>query len=69
MAAGVKGAVPVPGPEAGQEAVVAALAQNISGMIAADRKVTALKQLQVSACSSGSPSICCSLSCHYVFPG
>eukprot|EP00897_Mesotaenium_endlicherianum_P000305 jgi/Mesen1/10275/ME000785S09552 len=46
LAAQVAGAVPVPPQEAGQEAVVAALEQNVAAMIAADRKITALKQLQ-----------------------
>ena len=44
---GVPGAVPVPPAGEGSEAVVAALAANVDAMIAADRKVTALKQLQV----------------------
>lgn len=43
---GVSGAVPVPAAEAGKEAVVAALVANIEEMIKADRKITALKQLQ-----------------------
>lgn len=46
LAAAVPGAVPVPGPEAGPDAVASALAANVVAMIAADRKVTALKQLQ-----------------------
>lgn len=46
LEADVAGAVPVPGPEAGPDAVVSALAANVVAMISADRKVTALKQLQ-----------------------
>ncbi|KAL5222524.1 hypothetical protein ABZP36_027237 [Zizania latifolia] len=44
LAQGVAGAVPVP-PE-GEAAIVEALAANVEAMIRADRKVTALKQLQ-----------------------
>eukprot|EP00271_Cylindrocystis_brebissonii_P021867 TRINITY_DN8101_c0_g1_i1.p1 TRINITY_DN8101_c0_g1~~TRINITY_DN8101_c0_g1_i1.p1 ORF type:complete len:514 (-),score=77.94 TRINITY_DN8101_c0_g1_i1:701-2242(-) len=44
VAANVAGAVPVPNGDC--ESVVAALEQNVEAMIAADRKVTALKQLQ-----------------------
>ncbi|CAI5530542.1 unnamed protein product [Closterium sp. Naga37s-1] len=44
--ASVPGAEPVPPLEAGKEAVVGALERNVAAMIAADRKVTALKQLQ-----------------------
>ncbi|GJP35207.1 hypothetical protein CLOM_g19717 [Closterium sp. NIES-68] len=43
---GVSGAEEVPAAEAGKEAVVGALERNVAAMIAADRKVTALKQLQ-----------------------
>ncbi|CAI5958866.1 unnamed protein product [Closterium sp. NIES-64] len=42
----VPGAEPVPPLEAGKEAVVGAVERNVAAMIAADRKVTALKQLQ-----------------------
>ncbi|KAM7280910.1 hypothetical protein ACFE04_008044 [Oxalis oulophora] len=41
---GVDGAVPVP--EEGKEEVIAALVANVNAMIKADRKITALKQLQ-----------------------
>ncbi|OMO73276.1 hypothetical protein COLO4_27183 [Corchorus olitorius] len=43
---GVPGAVPIPSEDAGKEAVIAALVANVEGMIKADRKITALKQLQ-----------------------
>ncbi|KAK3424357.1 hypothetical protein EUGRSUZ_F01149 [Eucalyptus grandis] len=43
---GVQGAVPIPGDEAGKEQVIAALVANVEAMIKADRKITALKQLQ-----------------------
>ncbi|XP_024017934.1 probable bifunctional methylthioribulose-1-phosphate dehydratase/enolase-phosphatase E1 isoform X2 [Morus notabilis] len=43
---GVSGAVPVPSDDAGKEAVIAALVANVEAMIKADRKITALKQLQ-----------------------
>ncbi|KAA8524352.1 hypothetical protein F0562_010775 [Nyssa sinensis] len=43
---GVVGAVPVPPDYMGKELVIASLAANVEAMIAADRKVTALKQLQ-----------------------
>ncbi|CAI7769977.1 unnamed protein product [Closterium sp. NIES-54] len=42
----IPGAEPVPPSEAGKEAVVGAVERNVAAMIAADRKVTALKQLQ-----------------------
>lgn len=45
---GVIGAVPVPSDDAGKEEVIAALVTNVEAMIKADRKITALKQLQVS---------------------
>lgn len=45
---GVVGAVPIPSDNAGKEEVVAALVANVEAMIRADRKITALKQLQVS---------------------
>lgn len=45
---GVVGAVPVPPDNAGKEEVIAALVANVEAMIRADRKITALKQLQVS---------------------
>ncbi|KAG2681900.1 hypothetical protein I3760_11G164700 [Carya illinoinensis] len=43
---GVVGAVPIPSDNAGKEEVVAALVANVEAMIRADRKTTALKQLQ-----------------------
>lgn len=45
---GVNGAVPIPPEHAGKEEVIAALVANVEAMIKADRKITALKQLQVS---------------------
>ena len=45
---GVVGAVPIPSDDAGKEDVIAALVANVEAMIRADRKITALKQLQVS---------------------
>lgn len=45
---GVNGAVPIPPEQAGKEEVIAALVANVEAMIKADRKITALKQLQVS---------------------
>ena len=45
---GVAGAVPIPPGDAGKEEVIAALVANVDAMIKADRKITALKQLQVS---------------------
>lgn len=45
---GVVGAVPIPSDNAGKEEVIAALVANVEAMIRADRKITALKQLQVS---------------------
>lgn len=44
---GVNGAVPIPSDGVGKEEVVAALVANVAAMIKADRKITALKQLQV----------------------
>lgn len=44
---GVSGAIPVPSDDAGKDAVIAALVNNVEAMIKADRKITALKQLQV----------------------
>lgn len=44
---GVDGAVPIPADNAGKEEVIAALVANVEAMIKADRKITALKQLQV----------------------
>lgn len=52
LAAGVAGAVPVPPETSSREAVVAALEKNVLAAIAADRKITALKQLQVRGDSS-----------------
>ncbi|KAL8167307.1 hypothetical protein V2J09_008806 [Rumex salicifolius] len=43
---GVAGAIPVPRASEGKEEVVAALVANVEAMIKADRKITALKQLQ-----------------------
>ncbi|KAH9650632.1 putative bifunctional methylthioribulose-1-phosphate dehydratase/enolase-phosphatase E1 [Citrus sinensis] len=43
---GVAGAVPIPPGDAGKEEVIAALVANVDAMIKADRKITALKQLQ-----------------------
>ncbi|XP_068338795.1 probable bifunctional methylthioribulose-1-phosphate dehydratase/enolase-phosphatase E1 1 isoform X1 [Pyrus communis] len=43
---GVAGAVPIPSDDAGKEEVVQALVANVDSMIKADRKITALKQLQ-----------------------
>lgn len=48
MEKGVAGAVPIPPDNAGKEEVIAAVVANVEGMIKADRKITALKQLQVS---------------------
>ena len=41
------GATPIPTEDAGIDGVVAALEKNVQAMIKADRKVTALKELQV----------------------
>ncbi|XP_012463713.1 probable bifunctional methylthioribulose-1-phosphate dehydratase/enolase-phosphatase E1 isoform X2 [Gossypium raimondii] len=43
---GVLGAVPIPSEDAGKEKVIASLVANVEAMIKADRKITALKQLQ-----------------------
>ncbi|XP_016498774.1 putative bifunctional methylthioribulose-1-phosphate dehydratase/enolase-phosphatase E1 1 isoform X2 [Nicotiana tabacum] len=43
---GVVGAVPIPSDDAGKEEVIAALVTNVEAMIKADRKITALKELQ-----------------------
>ncbi|KAK8706211.1 hypothetical protein V6N13_049786 [Hibiscus sabdariffa] len=43
---GVIGAVPIPSEDAGKEEVIAAVVANVEAMIKADRKITALKQLQ-----------------------
>lgn len=43
---GIDGAVPIPSDDASKEEVVAALVTNVEEMIKADRKITALKQLQ-----------------------
>lgn len=48
LAQGVDGAISIPSDDAGKEEVVAALVANVATMIKADRKITALKQLQVS---------------------
>lgn len=48
LAEGVAGAVPIPPDDAGNEdRVVDSLVANVEAMIKADRKITALKQLQV----------------------
>ncbi|KAG6790444.1 hypothetical protein POTOM_006598 [Populus tomentosa] len=46
LAQGVDGAIPIPMDDAGKEEVIAALVANVEAMIKADRKITALKQLQ-----------------------
>ncbi|XP_020232564.1 probable bifunctional methylthioribulose-1-phosphate dehydratase/enolase-phosphatase E1 [Cajanus cajan] len=43
---GIAGAVPVPPDDSGKEEVIAALVTNVEAMIKADRKITALKELQ-----------------------
>ncbi|ONI12717.1 hypothetical protein PRUPE_4G180000 [Prunus persica] len=43
---GVVGSVPIPLDDVGKEGVIAALVANVESMIKADRKITALKQLQ-----------------------
>ncbi|KAK9131813.1 hypothetical protein Scep_011341 [Stephania cephalantha] len=43
---GVPGAIPIPPDDAEKEKVIAALVANVESMIRADRKVTALKELQ-----------------------
>ncbi|XP_010265717.1 PREDICTED: probable bifunctional methylthioribulose-1-phosphate dehydratase/enolase-phosphatase E1 1 [Nelumbo nucifera] len=43
---GVIGAVPIPLDDAGKEEIIRSLVSNVGAMIKADRKVTALKQLQ-----------------------
>lgn len=43
---GVVGAQPIPPKDTGKDKVISALEANISAMISADRKITALKQLQ-----------------------
>ncbi|KAA3486707.1 putative bifunctional methylthioribulose-1-phosphate dehydratase/enolase-phosphatase E1 [Gossypium australe] len=43
---GVLGAVPIPSEDAGKEEVIASLVANVEAIIKADRKITALKQLQ-----------------------
>ena len=43
---GIPGAVPIPPDDAGKEAVIEPVVTNVRAMIAADRKITALKQLQ-----------------------
>lgn len=45
---GIPGAVPIPPDDAGKNDVIAALVANVEAMIKADRKITSLKQLQVS---------------------
>jgi methylthioribulose 1-phosphate dehydratase/enolase-phosphatase E1 len=43
---GITGAVPIPHDDAGKDDVIAALVANVNAMIKADRKITALKELQ-----------------------
>ncbi|KAK4255819.1 hypothetical protein QN277_008764 [Acacia crassicarpa] len=43
---GIAGAVPIPPDDAGKEEVIASLVANVEAMIKADRKITALKELQ-----------------------
>ncbi|CAJ2659784.1 unnamed protein product [Trifolium pratense] len=43
---GIVGAVPIPPDDAGKEEVIAAIVANVDAMIKADRKITALKELQ-----------------------
>ncbi|CAL9243455.1 unnamed protein product [Arabidopsis halleri] len=43
---GVTGAVPIPHADEGKEKVIAAVVSNVEAMIRADRKITALKELQ-----------------------
>ncbi|KAG5409320.1 hypothetical protein IGI04_005639 [Brassica rapa subsp. trilocularis] len=43
---GVTGAVPVPHTDEGKDEVIAAIVSNVEAMIKADRKITALKELQ-----------------------
>ncbi|ESQ43108.1 hypothetical protein EUTSA_v10013244mg [Eutrema salsugineum] len=43
---GVTGAVPIPHADEGKEEVIAAMVSNVEAMIKADRKITALKELQ-----------------------
>jgi len=44
---GIAGAVPIPPDDAGKDEVIAAIVTNVDAMIKADRKITALKELQV----------------------
>ncbi|PWZ30111.1 putative bifunctional methylthioribulose-1-phosphate dehydratase/enolase-phosphatase E1 [Zea mays] len=57
LAEGVAGAVPVPPDGAGKDRVVDALVANVEAMIAADRKTTSLKQLQVGSYSASACSL------------
>ncbi|XP_060200581.1 probable bifunctional methylthioribulose-1-phosphate dehydratase/enolase-phosphatase E1 1 [Lycium barbarum] len=43
---GVAGAMPIPSNDTGKDEVIAALVTNVEAMIKADRKITALKELQ-----------------------
>ncbi|ESW21464.1 hypothetical protein PHAVU_005G072900 [Phaseolus vulgaris] len=43
---GIAGAVPIPPDDAGKEDVIAGIVANVDAMIKADRKITALKELQ-----------------------
>lgn len=45
---GVTGASPIPHADEGKDKVIAAMVSNVEAMIKADRKITALKELQVS---------------------
>ena len=45
--------MPLPPDDAGKEEIIAALVANVEAMIKADRKITALKELQViKSCSA-----------------
>ncbi|KAG2299271.1 hypothetical protein Bca4012_010842 [Brassica carinata] len=46
LSQGLAGAVPIPHADEGKEKVVAAVVSNVEAMIKADRKITALKELQ-----------------------
>ncbi|OWM88705.1 hypothetical protein CDL15_Pgr002472 [Punica granatum] len=63
---GVPGAAPITPNEAGKEEVTAALAANADAMIKADRKITALKELQVSVTGNGSSHACQAIHVYHV---
>lgn len=50
---GIAGATPIPSKDVGKEQVIAAVVANVEAMIKADRKITALKQLQGRIWSTG----------------